>query len=321
MKKIFTLLSIAALTTSFAQVQKINSVEKLETKVNNVELTNKVDETTYSQLSSDDLSPEISVLSCQDLQAPVQISRGYDMKADYGINVPFTVTKINVAGKPYKDGVVEGMIVKYNGEWSDYMLLSNSEMTDAYGALVFTSAEDAAWYDIELDDPYKIPVGQKFLTSIVAYIGKFTTNPNGSFIPWVNNEGTTETRPSWFGGEAGLCGIDENGNYVNISSVPDFADTGVYLLKVTGNAEGLGTVELGSTNLAVYPNPATTEVNVKLEGSKVADVTVADVTGRVIPVSFSKDGKVDTSRLAAGVYFLRVKDDKGVTRIQKIIKK
>ncbi|WP_298774091.1 T9SS type A sorting domain-containing protein, partial [uncultured Empedobacter sp.] len=181
--------------------------------------------------------------------------------------------------------------------------MSNSELTDAYGALVFTSAEDAGWYDIELDDPYTIPVGQKFLTSIVAYIGKFNTNPNGSFIPWVNNEGTTETRPSWFGGEAGLCGIDEDGNYVNISSIPDFADTGVYLLNVTGNAEGLGTVELGSTNLAVYPNPATTEVNVKLEGSKVADVTVADVTGRVIPVSFSKDGKVDTSRLAAGVYF------------------
>jgi len=321
MKKNLTLLMIAAASLSFAQVQKMNSVVTLtDHNVSNVKTQNKADEMTYSQVSSDELSASISVLSCQDIDAPVQISRGYDMQADYGINVPFTVTKINVAAKAYAGSTVEGMIINYNGEWSDFMQLSDSEDTDGYGAMSFDANADAKWYDMELFDPYTVPAGQKFLTSIVAPIGPFTTDPTGSFIPWYNVDGATQTRPSWYGGNYGACGLDEDGNYVNVLT-NGFPDVGVILMKITGYAEDLGTVEVGGNELRAFPNPASSEITVTLKDSKIADINLADAAGRIIPARVSVDGKVDVSSLSPGVYFLRVKDDKGVTRIQKIIKK
>ena len=246
------------------------------------------------------------------------------MQADYGINTPFTVTKINVAAQAFAGSTAEAYIVKYNGEWSDYMDVADSEADeDAYGAItIATDPTTVEWFDVELFDPYEVPAGQKFLASLVVPIGDFNVNPAGSFIPWTNVDGATETRPSWFGGEYGSdCTIDGTPNYMNPLSVPDFADNGVYLTKITGYASDMGTVELGGNALKAYPNPATNEVNISLKDSKIADVTIADVTGRTIPARFTADGKVDISRLSAGVYFLRVKDNKDVTRIQKIIKK
>lgn len=323
MKKIFTLLSVAAFSVAFAQVQQINNVETMTTEIGTSTQSNLLaDEVTYSQISSDEPSASISVLSCSSLTAPVQLSRGYDMQADYGINSPFTVTKINIAGRPSAGATVEGFIYNYNGaEFSDMLLLSDAEeLTSAYGSLSFSADDSVEWHDLEFFDPVEIPAGQKFLASIVAIISGADNSWANSYIPWLNVDGATETRPSWFGGNYGTCGIDPDGNFVN-PLTEGFPDNGVYLSKITGTAGDMGIVQLGGKELAVYPNPATTELNIQLEGSKIAKVEVADVTGRVIPVRVAADGKVNISNLSQGVYFLRAQDDKGVTRIQKFIKK
>lgn len=143
---------------------------------------------------------------------------------------------------------------------------------------------------------------------------------------------TAPTRFNWYGGE--VVGnyaklVDPSNafgagatNWTDIYELVGTSDLDGLAFSIEGESSlGIGEIYSNTKKINVYPNPATTEVNIKLDGTKVADVTVADVTGRVIPVKFSKDGKVDTSKLSSGVYFLRVKDDKGVTRIQKIIKK
>ncbi|WP_369021503.1 T9SS type A sorting domain-containing protein [Weeksella sp. HMSC059D05] len=53
---------------------------------------------------------------------------------------------------------------------------------------------------------------------------------------------------------------------------------------------------------------------------KIAKVEIADVSGRVIPVKVALDGKVNISNLSKGVYFVRVQDNNGVTRISKFVK-
>ncbi|GEM_PF-1301378 len=325
MKKIFTLLSMVAISTAFGQMEYMQANDVLTSPVQVSSSSATADEEqTFSQISSDDLSASVSILSCSSLTSPIQLSRGYDMVADYGLNSPFTVTKINVAGRPYPSSTLEGMLFEYTGSSLDQDVLALDDLVNlsdnAYGVLSFAASENAQWYDLELYEPYTVAPGTKFLTSLV-YTASGTANAwANSFLPWVNNEGTTQTRPSWFGGPLGLCSVPGSDG-APTNHLDQFPAIGVYLMKVTGTADDLGIVELGGNELSVAPNPATSEVTIALKGSKIAKVEVADVTGRVIPLKASLNGKVNISNLSAGVYFLRVQDDKGVTRIQKIIKK
>ncbi|MFV0198440.1 T9SS type A sorting domain-containing protein [Empedobacter falsenii] len=305
MKKIFTLLSIAALTTSYAQTLKLEKVAEGLPKASSQAPVQKASEQTLIQYKDGENFSD-STPVCAD--AINHDSRFFKL-SDYGITGAFTVTKVDfVASSLAKTAVWAEVVTVAPGTNIKAAIIPGSALTltDAYGSITTVGGENN-WESIPLMETVEIPAGVDFGVA-VGYV--FEQN-----IWFGNNEGG-ETAPSYIGWPDSECVNDDGASTVASVGFPVS-----WIMNVTGNVEGLGTVELGSNKLAVYPNPATTEVNVKLEGSKVADVTVADVTGRVIPVSFSKDGKVDTSRLAAGVYFLRVKDDKGVTRIQKIIKK
>lgn len=329
MKKIFTLLSIVALSSAtFAQKQVATVVETLSVKPSemgslNSKMGNKA-ETTHEliQYNNDILPQEVNIIRCPD--ATNAWGRLYDL-ADYGITNDFTITNIDGAGIIWKDGYAEGKVFIYSGPKS--LELSLDDMVDTELYAVYTNksgAREWTWFEMDVTDQATVPGNSKIYVTMEGYFAPATDATNlGSFSALYNEEG--QTGPSYFGSPTSDCGAPnatgakawEAVGMIGTTDVSKFST----LLKVSGTSETMGTVEIGSTKLAVYPNPATTEVNIKLDGSKIADVTVADITGRVIPVNFSKDGKVDTSRLAAGVYFLRVKDDKGVTRIQKIIKK
>ena len=72
MKKNLTLLMIAAASLTFAQVKKVSAVKAIALGNNATQTLQKADEQTYSQLSDETISQEISVLSCSDLSAPIQ---------------------------------------------------------------------------------------------------------------------------------------------------------------------------------------------------------------------------------------------------------
>lgn len=329
MKKIFTLLSIVVLSSvSFAQKQVATEAEGLSVKPsemgNSKPQTNNKAETTHelAQYNNDILPSTVNVVRCPD--ATNAWGRLYDL-ADYGITNDFTITKLEGAGIIWKDGYAEGKVFTFSGPRSLELSLDDMVDTELYSVYANTSGvREWDWFEMEVLDQATVPGNSKIYVTMEGYFAPSTDATNlGSFYGLYNEEG--QTAPSYFGSPTSDCGAPGATGAKAWEAVGMIGTTDVSkwstLLKVTGTSESLGTVELGSKALAVYPNPATTEVNIKLDGSKVADVTVADVTGRVIPVKFSKDGKVDTSRLSAGVYFLRVKDDKGVTRIQKIIKK
>ncbi len=79
---------------------------------------------------------------------------------------------------------------------------------------------------------------------------------------------------------------------------------------VTGITENIGVANI----VNVYPNPASTEVNFKAASNDATQVQISDITGRsVANLGFeNKITKLNTSKLAAGVYTYSVTNKDGV---------
>ena len=82
--------------------------------------------------------------------------------------------------------------------------------------------------------------------------------------------------------------------------------------------EGTTSVEELETVFNVFPNPASNEVFVTVNGGAAAQVTVFDASGRLL-FGVQRTTRVDISALAAGVYMLQVEHDGGMKE-QRLIK-
>ncbi len=85
-------------------------------------------------------------------------------------------------------------------------------------------------------------------------------------------------------------------------------------------------VEVNAHGMNLFPNPASTELNVQIDLAQAADVTyiMTDVTGRVVRLVNNKNVQTEAvtfqiSDLAAGVYFVTVKTGKTATT-QRFVK-
>jgi hypothetical protein len=68
----------------------------------------------------------------------------------------------------------------------------------------------------------------------------------------------------------------------------------------------------------LYPNPASTEVIVTINGLAPTEVQIFDATGRFV-MNAQRTSRIDIQALAAGVYTFRVMQDGGVW-VQKVVK-
>jgi hypothetical protein len=82
--------------------------------------------------------------------------------------------------------------------------------------------------------------------------------------------------------------------------------------------EGVVSVEELQVAINLYPNPASTEVIVTVNGLAPTEVQIFDATGRFV-MSAQRTSRIDIHTLAAGVYTFRVMQDGGVWE-QKVIK-
>jgi hypothetical protein len=72
---------------------------------------------------------------------------------------------------------------------------------------------------------------------------------------------------------------------------------------------------------SVYPNPATGRVSVRVDGIKDARCEILDAQGRVIMSAAGQSAQeLDISRVAPGIYFVRIISGGQVSAPKKIIK-
>ncbi|AWI25504.1 T9SS type A sorting domain-containing protein [Flavobacterium pallidum] len=86
----------------------------------------------------------------------------------------------------------------------------------------------------------------------------------------------------------------------------------------------LGTEDVFASQFAVYPNPATSTVNISnTTDALITNVKVTDLKGRTVKNNnfvASSNIQINTSDLSSGVYMLNITSDKG-TAVKKIVKK
>lgn len=327
MKKIFTLLSVAAFSVAFGQIQVSETITAFQGEVKqNATNNNLLADHSLQQHLDDTVPATASAVRCPD--AINGWGRLFDL-SEHGITSPFTVTGTSIATILWPNAVVTSQVYTVTGVamGADDIPFDNMTDTGYYGSFVNTTGERTwQWENIEGFDTATINPGELFYVTFDGYWAPADDAAyTETFYPLYNEAG--QTHSAYFGSPESECVADSNNPdlAVSFTSIGMVGTTDVanwhYMMKVTGETEDMGTIELGGNALSISPNPTTTELNIQLKDSKIAKVEVADVTGRVIPMKASLNGKVNVSNLSQGVYFLRVQDDKGVTRIQKFIKK
>ncbi|WP_288763679.1 T9SS type A sorting domain-containing protein [uncultured Weeksella sp.] len=320
MKKIFTLLSVAAVSVAFAQKINVNK-DQLQSSYNEAGTPDAV----YSDNGS---KAEQSIIQYSDPQVfsdstplcqsrtpgePVKNhdSRFFDLTTA-GIDGDFKITKVEFATSVYNGVTFDATVaVLPSGVdvTADEIPMSMDDLVeDAYGSITVPAGQ-TAWHTIEFFEPYTIPAGSKF----GAAVGYSFVN-GGDSRAWFGNNDKPQTAHSYIGWPGSECVTDEGAISLASLGFPDVS----WLLHVTGETS-LGTVELGSSKLRVGVSGNELKINLD-KNLKIAKVEIADAAGRVIPVKVALDGKVNISNLSKGVYFVRVQDNKGVTRISKFIK-
>ncbi len=223
--------------------------------------------------------------------------------SDFGITEDFNVTNVGFG------------VENITGELPFTIKLSTTDDMFPWGNLTELSSElmnigvaDALTIlDYAYSTPVTVPAGSELVMS-------FEADGESTFVSWypASNDGG-ESAPTYITAEA--CSILDPTAMADIG----FGDVHV-IMTVTGETS-MGTVELNSRSLTVYPNPATDMVNVSLKNGEIAgNIEISNLAGQNV-LSAKSTNSVNVSFLPAGVYVVKVTDSKGVTHMNKIVKK
>ena len=85
----------------------------------------------------------------------------------------------------------------------------------------------------------------------------------------------------------------------------------------------LGVQEISFVDARMYPNPASTEISIRMMNSAMSDIRITNYTGQTIDhiqnVKSATAMKIDISRYASGVYFVIIKDEEGRRSVKKLL--
>ena len=79
----------------------------------------------------------------------------------------------------------------------------------------------------------------------------------------------------------------------------------------------------GSINFSVYPNPASSKINVVVENAEATQIILMDASGRTVKTIATEGAEnhtIDISDLQAGIYFVNVRNE-NVSKVSKLIVK
>lgn len=290
MKKFISLLAVVVMSAGFAQVT-ITQNEDTET----------VNSDPYSTCNKND--PENPSFT---YTVYTKLSRSFNLES-FGITSDFTVTGVAFgAGFSQFDGPRE-FTLKLATTDAPY---PNGSLTELYSGQVFIFGEEQGTLkDFELTAPVVVPAGSELVMS-------FEKDQDPARTSWAaaTNE-AGHTAPAY------ITAPDCNISTPTVLRLPFGGNPEIQvLMTITGTAGNLGTVELNSKSLSVYPNPAKDVINVSLKQGSLQSIEIVNLSGQSVYAAKSVSS-VNVAFLPAGVYIIRVKDSNGTTHMNKFIKK
>lgn len=289
MKKFISLLAGIVMSAGFAQVT-ITQNEDTET----------AESTIYTTCNKNDPENPSFLYTVY-----TQLSRSFDLES-FGITSDFTVTGV-AFGAGFSDSSYKEFLLKLSTTDAPY---PNGTLTELYSEEVFILEEEQGTLkDFELTTPVVVPAGSELVMS-------YERDQDHARTLWeaVANE-AGHIAPAYI--TAPDCGASTP--VVLRSPLNDNPETPV-LMTITGTAGILGSVELNSKSLSVYPNPAKDIINVSLKQGSPQSIEIVNLSGQSV-YSAKTVSSVNVTFLPAGVYIVRVKDSNGTTYMNKFIKK
>ncbi len=129
---------------------------------------------------------------------------------------------------------------------------------------------------------------------------------------WGTNEGTAGTMIV-----DGGCGLDDGGGNINRTlTIPQSNATVTFCWDMCEPCN-VGLQQINKVSVAVFPNPASDELNFVLDETNF-EITLSDLSGKV--VSSSVDNQINIAGLNSGVYIYNVETPNGIAS-GKFVKK
>lgn len=323
MKKIFTLLSIAALTSAYAQ-----------------DVQGSTNQSSFQQLRADQTADLLYVQeaatnpdgSLPGIVSTVLYSGNMVVSADdFVLENDSKITNINILGfqtasnlKLLELGLRLFIYEDNNGEPNGVpgvdTPLFEANLNKNNPAYTITQNESNYIYSINISALNPNLVLEKDKTYWIAFAPKIDLaqyDPSKRFH-W--GAGEARNNPSKLIDPQNAFSVGPYWTDINLLIGSDSTDGLIFAL-FGETALGTGEVYSNVKDLTVYPNPASNEINLKLKSNKIKSVELVDVTGRKINVKLKNENKVDVSSLPSGVFNLIVVDDLGNTFTEKVIKK
>ncbi|NND63356.1 MAG: T9SS type A sorting domain-containing protein [Flavobacteriaceae bacterium] len=239
-------------------------------------------------------------------------ARTYDLATDFAIAGDFEIQAVEW-GQGTGD---DGKVIDVNIYTVDFEDLSVALFTlIASESFTISSADDLSLITYPITA--LIPAGS--IVAVEVFAPDEGTVANQRLFPGFNLSGQTQT--AWLksdgtgtGGANTGCGIP----WTDSNTV--VADPQEYVINLVGEEVVLGVGDNIADLVNIYPNPATTQLNVEVpSGVDILEVKLYDVLGKDTGARLV-NGTVDVSALSRGVYVLSVNTSKGALT-EKIVKR
>lgn len=223
--------------------------------------------------------------------------------ADFDITEATNVVKVEVAVGS-ANGATAASFVTVNLYTSDGAFPGGTRTLIASQELNFEESDANTLKILTLDAPIGVEASDEIVIEV------FDADETVNFRIGQNTSG--ETAPSYLSSDG--CGITDPTATEDIGG--GFPDD--YVLNLVVDAT-LGVDDNLLSQVAVYPNPTSNELNVKVPASvEIMDAAIYDVLGKKVNAQLV-GGKMNTADLSAGVYILKVTTSAG-TLTEKIVK-
>lgn len=220
--------------------------------------------------------------------------------SEHGVSGAFTIEsgRVGVQSAGAVDELATISIYAVDGDFpfGDFTYLGSQDVMIPVGS-------DLSYIEYTFDESVVVPADTEAIAVEVAV-------PLG--VNYFIGGTAGELSPSWLW--SSNCGVTD---YTTTSDI-GFPDAHFYIT-VTGTTE-MGTVELGSKAISIYPNPATDFINVSLNNGEAKSIEIVNLAGQNV-YSAKAVNNVNVSFLPAGVYVVKVIDAKGITHTTKVVKK